>query len=68
MLAMHPEVQQKVVHELKEVYGTDDATINYNSLSQLVYLDMVIKETMRLFPVLPVSARKSTDEFQIGKI
>lgn len=68
MLALHPEVQEKVVRELKEVYETADATIDYNSLSKLKYLDMIVKETMRLFPVLPLSARKTTEEFEIGKL
>jgi cytochrome P450 len=67
MLALHPEIQDKVVRELKQVYGTADATINYNNLNSLTYLDMVVKETMRLFPVLPISARKVTDEFDIGE-
>lgn len=68
MLAMHPQVQQNVVEELKEVYGSVDASVDSDSLSKLVYLDLVIKETLRLFPVLPISMRKSTDEFQIGKL
>lgn len=66
MLAMHSDVQQKVVQELKEVFESADATIDYDSLSKLTYLDMVLKESMRLFPVLPVSSRKATEEFQIG--
>ena len=68
MLALHPDVQRKVVQELKEVYGSADEAIDNESLTKLVYLDMVIKETMRLFPVLPISGRKSTGEFVIGKM
>lgn len=68
MLAMCPEAQQKVVEELKEIYGTADEMIDFESLNKLTYLDMVVKETMRLFPVVPISARKSTGEFQIGKL
>jgi len=67
MLAMHPEVQRKAVVELKEVFGSADARIDYDSMNNLIYLDMVIKETMRLFPVLPLSARKTSDEIQIGE-
>lgn len=67
MLAIHLEAQQKVVDELREVYGSADAAIDYNSLNKLIYLDMVVKETMRLFPVLPFSLRVATDEFDISK-
>lgn len=66
MLALHPECQQKAAAELKDVYGTVDATIDLESLNKLTYLDMVIKETMRLFPVVPVGARVATEEFSIG--
>jgi docosahexaenoic acid omega-hydroxylase len=67
MLAMFPEVQQKVVDEMKEVFGSVDAPIDFDSLNRLTYLDLVVKETMRLFPVLPVSARETTDEVEVGK-
>lgn len=66
MLAIHPEVQRKVLEELKEVFGSADTPVDYPSLNKLVYLDLVLKEVMRLFPVLPVSGRKSTGEFEIG--
>lgn len=68
MLAIYPEVQKKVVQEIKEVFGKEDDEINYSSLNNLVYLDMVFKEVMRLFPVLPVSARKSSEEIEIGNL
>lgn len=67
MLGMHPQVQEKAVDELREVFGDADTVIDYNSLSKLPYLEMILKETMRLFPVVPISARKSTGEFQIGE-
>ena len=67
MLAMFPQVQQKVVDEMKEVFGDAETQIDYDSLNQLTYLDLVIKETMRLFPVLPVSARKSTGDVEVGR-
>lgn len=66
MLATHPECQKKAVTELKEIYGTADASTDYESLNKLTYLDMVIKETMRVFPVLPISARVASEEFMIG--
>lgn len=65
MLAFHPEVHQKVVDELQEVFWSADTTVDYNSLNKLVYLEMVLKEVMRLFPVLPIVLRRASDEFTI---
>lgn len=68
-MAMHPEVQESVVSELKEVLGEFDvdSSIDHTALNKLTYLDMVIKESMRLFPVVAVVARNVTNEFKISK-
>lgn len=53
MVAMHPKVQELIVDELNEVFGKQqqckDLIIDYGNLSQLKYVDMVIKETLRLY-------------------
>lgn len=53
MVAMHPNVQNLIVEELNEVFGKQqqckDLIIDYGNLSQLKYVDMVIKETLRLY-------------------
>ncbi|CAO1411702.1 unnamed protein product [Diamesa tonsa] len=53
MVAMHPNVQELIVDELNEVFGKQqqckDLIIDYGNLSQLKYVDMVIKETLRLY-------------------
>lgn len=53
MVAMHPNVQDLIVEELNEVFGKQqqrkDLIIDYGHLSQLKYVDMVIKETLRLY-------------------
>lgn len=66
-LAMHPEAQEKVVEELNTIFGTADETVENEHLFELVYLDMVIKETMRLLPVLPIIGRSTTAEVELSK-
>lgn len=68
MLAMHPDVQQKVVEEIKTVCSTKDMYLDSKKLNELIYLEMVIKETMRLFPVLPMIGRETVGEVEIGMI
>uniref|UniRef100_A0A1I8MHK6 Cytochrome P450 n=1 Tax=Musca domestica TaxID=7370 RepID=A0A1I8MHK6_MUSDO len=61
MLAMHPEVQSKLFSEICERFPENDdgnMEVTYEHLSQLPYLDMVLKETLRLFPVVPQIARQ----------
>lgn len=64
MLGMFKDVQHKVVEELYRVFGRTQDTpfIDYDKLSQLEYLEMVINEVMRLFPVVPFVVRQCDDE------
>lgn len=67
MLAMHKNVQDKLVCELREVLG-GKTEINYEILNKLSYLEMVIKETMRLIPVAAFTLRKTTEDFELNNI
>ena len=47
-LAINPEIQERVYEEVERVCPGD--TICYESIHELVYLDAVISETLRLYP------------------
>lgn len=64
MLAMHPEYQDKVVAELRDVFESVDAPVTRDSLAQLTFVEMVLKESMRLFPPAPVFSRKCAANVQ----
>jgi cytochrome P450 len=62
LLTLHPHVQQKLAEEVRSVLGhpktEDEIRINKKSMAKMVYLDAVIKESMRLYPVAPFVVRK----------
>jgi cytochrome P450 len=58
MLGMHPHIQDKVVDELKSIFRNENEEPTVEKLKQMKYLELVIKESMRLFPVAPVIGRK----------
>ncbi|XP_024883150.1 probable cytochrome P450 4d20 isoform X2 [Temnothorax curvispinosus] len=69
MLANFPKVQEKVLEELLEIYGTEtikSVPIKYDDLQKMHYLDRVIKETMRIFPVIPIIGRQAKEDLKIG--
>ncbi|XP_020833445.1 cytochrome P450 3A9-like [Phascolarctos cinereus] len=49
-LATHPEIQQKLQKEIDAVLPNKEA-VTYDALVQMEYLDMVIHENLRLFPI-----------------
>lgn len=59
LLGRHPEVAARVADELDRVLG-DRAAPGYADLRRLTYLEMVLKESMRLCPPGPYGARRTT--------
>ncbi|XP_063068172.1 cytochrome P450 3A40-like isoform X2 [Engraulis encrasicolus] len=51
-IATNPEVMQKLVEEIDSVFP-NNAPITYDKLMHLEYLDMVISESMRVWPPAP---------------
>lgn len=66
LLGIHTEVQERVYNEIVAVIPAN-AKINHESLVKLSYLDMVIKESMRLLPAVPIIGRETQEEVQIGE-
>ncbi|KAF5304212.1 hypothetical protein FQR65_LT08019 [Abscondita terminalis] len=64
MLGMHPDIQEKVFQEVMVVVGPD-RSIRHDDLNKLTYLDRVIRETMRLFPVGPSLVRDVSRNIQL---
>lgn len=54
-LATNMDVQEKLIAEIDEVLGEGEAT--YEDVNKLQYLDKVIQETMRLYPIAPRTDR-----------
>lgn len=67
MLAMHPDIQERVIKELKSVFISRDIPVDYDSIKQLTYLETVIKETLRLFPVIPYIGRWSGEDIKLSE-
>ncbi|XP_011061609.1 PREDICTED: cytochrome P450 4g15-like [Acromyrmex echinatior] len=70
MLANFKEIQEKAYKELLEIYGTETpkfAPVKYEDLQHMHYLECIIKETLRLFPTIPMIGRELTEDLKMGE-
>lgn len=67
LLAMHPSIQERLYNELRSIFDEQDENTTYEHIHQLEYLDLVIKETIRLFPVVPFVIRSITGDIPLNK-
>jgi len=63
-MAIHQDIQQRAFDEI--IDGFDDAELSYERLSAFKYLEMVLKETLRLFSPLPIAAREAFEDCDVG--
>ncbi|XP_045780389.1 cytochrome P450 4C1-like isoform X2 [Maniola jurtina] len=57
LIGSYPQVQEKIYEELHEVFGGTYRDVEKQDLSKLVYLEAVLKETMRYYVMAPFVGR-----------
>ncbi|KAI4486267.1 hypothetical protein M0802_012411 [Mischocyttarus mexicanus] len=70
MLAMYPEIQEKLYAELYDIYGLcdpEDVPITNQDIKKMKYLEQVIKETLRLFPSVPFIGRCLSEDIKVDE-
>ncbi|XP_055594219.1 cytochrome P450 4c3-like [Uranotaenia lowii] len=68
-LGKYPDIQQKVYNEIVSVIGEDKSTpVTLSTLNDLRYLELVIKESLRMFPPVPFISRNTLKEVQLGGV
>lgn len=63
---MHPQYQEKLFEEVLSVYPDKEVNVNYDDLENLVYMEMIINETLRVCATIPLLGRKATEDVQIS--
>ena len=63
---LHPDIQQTLQEELESVIPKGE-DITMDEIKQLVYLEAVIKESLRLYPPVPLISRKISHDLKLGE-
>ncbi|GAV84948.1 p450 domain-containing protein [Cephalotus follicularis] len=64
-LIRHPQSMKKLQKEVEEKVGLE-RMVEESDLERLEYLDMVVKETLRLHPVVPLLPRESIEDCTVN--
>ncbi|XP_077539168.1 cytochrome P450 4V2-like isoform X1 [Haemaphysalis longicornis] len=68
LLGNHPEVQAKVQEEIDALFADDkDRDVTIEDIKQMKYLECVLKESMRLYPPVPIIARNVDEDMNVGE-
>lgn len=67
-LATNQDVQKKAYEELEKIFeGDKTRPATYKDLQDMKYLEMVIKESLRLYPPVPLYSRKIDSDIEYSK-
>lgn len=66
LLGIHQDIQARVYDELYSIFGDSDRPATFEDTLQMKYLERVIFESLRMYPPVPIIARKINRDVKIG--
>lgn len=67
VIAMKPQLQEELVAELKSVFYSPEVPFDFDQLKKLEQMDRVIKETVRIYPIVPFLIKVAKAPIQLSE-
>lgn len=67
LLAQNPDCQEKCYQEVYDIFENDDRPPTIKDIREMRYLEQCVKETLRLYPSVPLIARKISEDIRVNK-
>lgn len=67
LLGTHPNIQEDVFAELDTIFEGNDRAATIHDLNEMKLLERVIKETLRIYPSVPLIGRTSSEDVQVDQ-
>ncbi|KAI6199019.1 Cytochrome P450 4V2 [Aphelenchoides besseyi] len=65
LMGNNPDIQAKVQREVDEVLGDSQRDVSFEDIGRFRYLEACFKETLRLYPSVPLFARQMVENTKI---
>ncbi|XP_054262805.1 cytochrome P450 4V2-like [Macrosteles quadrilineatus] len=65
-LAALPEIQELLYEEVVSVVGAGDSEVTMEDLNRMPYLDMIMKETLRKYSIIPIILRTVKEDLVLS--
>uniref|UniRef100_A0A1L8E432 Putative cytochrome n=1 Tax=Nyssomyia neivai TaxID=330878 RepID=A0A1L8E432_9DIPT len=66
LMGTHQDIQERVYKELKQIFGDSDRLCTFADTLEMKYLERVIMESLRLYPPVPLIARKIQQDVKLN--
>ncbi|KYN37083.1 Cytochrome P450 4g15 [Trachymyrmex septentrionalis] len=66
MMGCHPDIQEKVIQELDEIFGDSDRPATFQDTLEMKYLERCLMETLRMYPPVPIIARTIKTDLKLA--
>ncbi|XP_038213526.1 cytochrome P450 4g15-like [Zerene cesonia] len=66
LLGIHQDIQARVYDELYSIFGDSDRPCTFEDTLQMKYMERVIFESLRMYPPVPIIARKLNRDVKIS--
>ncbi|KAJ0173566.1 hypothetical protein K1T71_010715 [Dendrolimus kikuchii] len=65
LLAANPQIQKKAREEIFRVLARHDGEFSFEAQNEMIYMNMVIDESMRMYPSMRAIFRRCNKEYQL---
>nr|AGQ03780.1 cytochrome P450 4G11 [Apis cerana cerana] len=66
VMGCHPDIQEKVIQELDEIFGDSDRPATFQDTLEMKYLERCLLETLRMYPPVPLIAREIKTDLKLA--
>lgn len=61
-------LKEKAAQEVRDILGDTPRPVTADDVPKLIFINMCLKEVLRLYPIAPIIARNCSEDFLLGQL